>query len=113
MLGVHPILGRGFTEKDNDDGSPDVVMLSYGYWQRRFGGDPDVIGRRIMVDGTAREIIGVLPQGFWFMDMAHDLVLPLRFDRAKVRLAGYNFQAIARLRPGVTLAAGRTPMSRG
>ena len=57
-----------------------------------------------MVDGTAREIIGVLPQGFWFMDMTHDLVVPLRFDRAKVRLAGYNFQAIGRLRPGVTLA---------
>ena len=57
-----------------------------------------------MVDGTAREIIGVLPQGFWFMDMHHDVVVPLRFERAKVRLAGYNFQAIGRLRPGVTLA---------
>ena len=79
-------------------------MLGYGYWQRRFGGNPAAVGRRIMVDGTAREIIGVLPQGFWFMDMTHDLVLPLRFDRAKVRLAGYNFQAIGRLRPGVTLA---------
>ena len=56
-----------------------------------------------MADGAAREIVGVLPPGFWFMDMAHNLVLPLRFDRAAVRLAGYNFQAIARLRPGVTL----------
>ena len=81
-------------------------MLGHGYWQRRFGGDPGVVGRRIMVDGTAREIIGVLPKGFWFMDMPHDLVLPLRFDRAKVRLAGYNFRAVGRLRPGVTIAAG-------
>jgi len=112
MLGVHPILGRGFIEKDNESGSPDVVMLSYGYWQRRFGGDPKVIGRRIMADGAAREIIGVLPQGFWFMDMAHDLVLPMRFDRASVRLAGYNFQAIARLRPGVTLHQANADVAR-
>ena len=103
MLGVHPALGREFTEKDNEDGSPDVVLLSHGYWQRRFGGDPKVIGRRIRADGAAREIVGVLPAGLWFMDMRHDLVLPLRFNRAKVRLAGYNFQAIARLRSGVTL----------
>ena len=69
MLGVQPILGRAFVGADNDGGSPEVVMLGHGYWQRRFGGDPAVVGRRIMVDGTAREIIGVLPQGFWFMDM--------------------------------------------
>ena len=104
MLGVKPIYGRSFVEQDNVSGSPEVVMLGYGYWQRRFGGNPAAIGRRIMVDGTAREIVGVLPQGFWFMDMTHDLVVPLRFDRAKVRLAGYNFQAIGRLKPGVTLA---------
>jgi len=104
MLGVKPIYGRSFVEQDNVSGGPEVVMLGYGYWQRRFGGNPAAIGRRIMVDGTAREIVGVLPQGFWFMDMTHDLVVPLRFDRAKVRLAGYNFQAIGRLKPGVTLA---------
>ena len=103
MLGVHPILGRDFNEKDNDDKSPEVVMLGYGYWQRRFGGDPKAIGRRIMVDGAALQVIGVLPRDFWFMDEAHDLVLPFRFDRAGVRLAGYNFQAVARLRPGVTI----------
>ena len=104
ILGVKPIYGRSFVEQDDRDGSPEVVMLGYGYWQRRFGGDPGVVGRRIMVDGRAREVIGVLPRSFWFMDMAHDLVQPLRFDRAKVRLAGYNFRAIGRLRPGVTIA---------
>ena len=105
MLGVQPILGRAFAERDDEAGSPEVVMLGHGYWQRRFGGDPGVVGRRIMVDGTAREIIGVLPEGFWFMDVPHDLVLPLRFERAKVRLAGYNFRAIGRLRPGVSIEA--------
>jgi len=103
LLGVKPILGRGFVEKDDQRGNPEVVMLGYGYWQRRFGGDPGVVGRRLMIDGTAREVVGVLPQGFWFMDMAHDIVLPLPFERAKVTLAGYNFRAVGRLRPGVTL----------
>src|SRR4051794_34841632 len=98
MLRVQPILGRAFAERDDDSGSPEVVMLGHGYWQRRFGGNPAAVGRRIMIDGTLREIIGVLPQSFWFMDMAHDLVLPLRYDRAKVHLAGYNFRAVGRLR---------------
>ena len=87
-------------------------MLSYGYWQRRFGGDPKVIGRRIMADGVAREIIGVLPKDFWFMDMGHDLLMPLRYDRSTVRLAGYNFQAIARLRPGVTIQQANADVAR-
>ena len=103
MLGVQPILGRAAAERDDEAGSPEVVMLSHGYWQRRFGGDPGVVGRRLMIDGTAREVVGVLPQGFWFMDMAHDIVLPLPFERPKVTLAGYNFRAVGRLRPGVTL----------
>ncbi|MEP7382895.1 MAG: ABC transporter permease, partial [Gemmatimonadota bacterium] len=103
MLDVRPILGRSFVEKDDEPSSPEVVMLGYGYWQRRFGGDPTVVGRRITADGSPREIIGVLPQDFWFMDVTHDLVMPLRFERASVQLAGYNFQAIGRLRPGVSI----------
>jgi len=112
MLGVQPVLGREFREQDDQDKSPEVVMLGYGYWQRRFGGDPKVIGRRIVADGAAREIIGVLPKNFWFMDMGHDLLMPLRFDRSSVRLAGYNFQAIARLRPGVTLEHANADIAR-
>lgn len=112
MLGVHPILGRGFTEKDNVEGNPGVVMLSYGYWQRRFGGAPKIIGRRIIADGEAREIIGVLPEGFWFMDMMHDMILPIQFNRAKVHLAGYGYQAIARLRSGVTIQQANADVMR-
>ncbi|MBO0798973.1 MAG: ABC transporter permease, partial [Blastocatellia bacterium] len=112
LLGVQPILGREFAEKDDQDGSPDVVMLSYGYWQRRFGGDPRVIGRRIMVDGSAREIIGVLPKNFWFMDMGHDLLLPLQFNMSTLHLGGYNLQAIARLRPEVTIQQADADVAR-
>ena len=112
LLGVNPIIGRGFVEKDNDTKSTDVIMLGYGYWQRRYGSDPTVIGRRIMVDGASREIIGVLPKDFWFMDAAHDLVLPIQFDRSTVRLAGYNYQAVARLRPGVTIQEANSDVAR-
>ncbi len=112
MLGVQPRLGRGFTENDDASSSPEVVMLGYGYWQRRFGGDPNVIGRRIMADGKARQIIGVLPERFWFMDMRHDLMLPLKFDRATARLAGYQFQGVARLKPGVTLQQANADVTR-
>jgi putative ABC transport system permease protein len=65
-----------------------------------------------MADGAAREIIGVLPKNFWFMDMAHDLVVPIQFDRSAVRLGGYNSQAIARLRPGVTLQEANSDVAR-
>lgn len=112
LLGVEPIIGRQFTEKDNQDNSPEVVMLSHAYWQRRFGGDPAAVGRRILVDGSAREIIGVLPKDFWFLDVGHDLLLPIRFERSAVRLAGYNFQAIARLRPGVTIEQADADVAR-
>ena len=112
MLGVQPILGRAMAERDDEAGSPEVVILGHGYWQRRFGGDPGVVGRRITVDGTAREIIGVLPEGFWFMDVPHDLMLPIRFERSKVHLAGYNFPAIGRLRPGVSIEAADADVAR-
>ncbi|MEZ5399292.1 MAG: ABC transporter permease [Bryobacteraceae bacterium] len=112
MLGIHPALGRAFLEKDNVNGSPDVIMISHGYWRRRFGGDPKAVGRRVLVDGSPREIIGVLPPRTWFMDRTHDIVLPIRFDRNAVRLAGYNFQGIARLKPGVSIAQANADVRR-
>lgn len=112
MLGVQPLAGRGFTEKDNQNGSPDVILLSYGYWQRRFGGDLSVIGRRIQADGKAREIIGVLPRDFWFLDARHEIVFPMQFERAEIRLGGYNHQAIARLKAGATMEAATADVTR-
>ncbi|HTV00245.1 MAG TPA: ABC transporter permease, partial [Luteitalea sp.] len=112
LLGVQPAIGRPFAETDDREGSPDVVMLGHGYWQRQFGGNPNVVGQMITVDSTRREIIGVLPKGFWFMDAAHDLVVPIRFNRANVRLAGYNNRAVGRLRPGVDLATVNADVAR-
>ena len=87
-------------------------MLSYGYWQRRFGGDRSVIGRNIMVDSRPREIVGVMPQGFRFVDTDFDVIVPLAFDRGKLILAGFGFHGIARLKPGVTIAEANADMTR-
>src|ERR1700743_2187978 len=68
MLGVQPALGRLFTREDDSPSAPDTVLLSYGYWRQKFGGDTSVIGRSITADGKPRQIIGVLPRGFHFLD---------------------------------------------
>jgi predicted permease len=112
IVGVRPILGRSFTRKDDSPGSPATVMLTYGYWQRRFGGNPSVIGRRIVVDGQAREVIGVLPQRFRFMNSKAVLVLPLQLKRSEVFIGNFSFQAIARLKPGLTIAQANADVAR-
>ncbi len=112
ILGGQPIRGRWFTHKDDSPGSPKTVILSYGYWQRKFGGDPSVVGRRIVVDGEASEIIGILPPGFRFMNSTAALIEPLQLDRAKVFIGNFSYRAVARLKPGVTLAQANADVAR-
>ena len=69
-LQVNPILGRQFIAADGQPNAPETVILSYGYWMRKFGGDRDAIGKRIMADSKSREIVGVLPENFRFLN--HD-----------------------------------------
>ncbi len=112
ILGVRPTLGRLFTRQDDTEGSPLTAILTYGYWQSRFGGAPSVIGRRITVDGENREIIGVLPASFRFMNPQPGLVMPLRFNRSKVFLGNFSYRGIARLKPGITLAQANADVAR-
>jgi predicted permease len=112
LLGAQPVLGRLYSSQDDSPGSPETVLLSHGYWQRRFGGDPGVLGRRIVLDGRAREIIGILPATFRFLDRNPELYLPMRQDRAKVYLGSFSYQAIARLKPGATLAQTNADLER-
>ena len=111
-LAIQPALGRWFSAKDDSPGSPETVILTYGYWQRRFGGDASAIGRQIRVDGRPMEIIGVMPKTFWFLDEKPDLILPFQFDRSKTVLGNFSYQAIARLKPGVTLAQANADVAR-
>jgi predicted permease len=102
-LGIPPMLGRTFNHADDTDGNPETVILTYGYWRRKFGADPGVIGRTMVVDGTPRQIIGVMPARFHFMDMDDPpLIFPFQFERAKAHLGNYSFQGVARLKPGVS-----------
>ena len=111
-LGVQPTLGRWFTAKDDSPGSPATAILTYGYWTRRFGGDASAIGRRIVADGEAKEIIGVMPQSFRFLDQKPDLIVPFQFDRGKAMLGNFSFQGLARLKPGVSLAQANQDIAR-
>jgi putative ABC transport system permease protein len=112
MLGVQPVLGRGFSEKDTTPGSPLTMILTDGWWQARFGGDRSVIGRHILVDGISREVIGVMPAGFRFLDRDAAFLLPLQFDRNKEFLGGFAYPGIARLKPGVTIGQANADIAR-
>src|SRR5580698_10481505 len=113
LLGIKPALGRLFTRRDDTGDAPDTVLLSYAYWQRKFGGSPSAIGRSLTIDGKPREVIGVLPQGFHFLDRKDDaLILPMKWDRSKTKLGNFSYKALARLKPGVTMQQASTDMAR-
>src|SRR5207245_9705812 len=103
LLGVSPVLGRLVSREDDLPGTPETVLLSYGYWQHKFGADPSAVGRNVMVDGKSRQIIGVLPQRFHFLDREDPaMFLPFKFDRSKIFLGNFSYAAVARLTPGLT-----------
>ncbi|HXE33126.1 MAG TPA: ABC transporter permease [Verrucomicrobiae bacterium] len=111
-LNVAPEVGRWLSQVDQAPGGPDRVMLSYGYWRRRFGIDRTVVGRNVTIDSRPREIVGVMPQSFRFVDSDFDVVVPFKFDRGKQILAGFGFHGIARLRPGATIAEANADITR-
>ena len=113
LLGVAPMLGRTFNRQDVTVGSADTAMLTYGYWQRKFGGDPGIVGKKIQVEGKSMEVIGVLPPSFHFLAQEDPaLVLPLQFDRAKINLADFAYHMVVRLKPGVTIAQASADVAR-
>ena len=112
VLRATPLIGRSFTQADDQPGSPDTVMLTYGYWQRKFGGDRFVVGTVLTVDGTPHQVLGVLRHDFQFGGPNLDLLLPIKFDRGKTFLLPFNYYGIARLKPGVTVAEANTDVGR-
>ena len=110
-LNVQPALGRWFSRDDDQPGSAETAILSDGYWQRRFGGDPSVIGRAITVDGRPREVIGVMPARFTLRELPMDLILPERIDMAQPP-ASFCCVGVARLKPGMTVADANADVDR-
>jgi predicted permease len=113
ILGIQPALGRVFSRADDTAGAPLTVMMSYGYWQRRFGGDKGIVGRPIKVDGKLRQVIGVLPKNFRFLDWGpQEMLLPMQMDRGKTHLGEFNMESLARLRPGATVEQANADITR-
>src|SRR5262245_29892189 len=114
MLGVRPLLGRAFSDDEARRGDY-VVVLSYGFWQRRFGGESNVLGRTLQLNNRSATVIGVMPASFQFPDKNAQLWLPLSSDHRwtrfqEIRLAD-AFSALARLKPGVSIEEARAEMN--
>jgi predicted permease len=110
-LNVPPALGRWFSHDDEKPGAAETAILSDGYWRRRFGGDPTVIGRTLTVDGRPREVIGVMPGRFTLNELPMELMLPERINTAQP-LANLCCTGLARLKPGSTVADANADVDR-
>jgi predicted permease len=110
LLGREPALGRGFVESEMGEGRDDVVILSDGFWMRRFGGDPDAMGSTISLDGKPRTVIGILAPDFRFLDRPFDVLLPQDLHPAMASRGGHYAEAVGRLAEGVTLEDARTEL---
>jgi predicted permease len=113
LLGATPMLGRIFTREDDSAAAPDTVILTYGYWQKKFGGSSSALGQSINIDGKPMQIIGVLPKNFQFLDWPQmAILLPFKWDRSKMKLGNYSYEGIARLKPGVTIEQASADINR-
>ena len=111
LLGVHPVLGRTFTADEDRAGGPDVVLLSYGLWQRRFGGDPAIVGRVLSLDGQPYTVVGVLPASMGALRATTALWVPMAFTaQERERYGSHYLRAVGRLKPSTTLAAARADL---
>lgn len=114
MLEVQPFLGRLLNKQDDSPGAPAVLMVSYGLWQRVFGGDPHIIGKETTLNNSKATIIGVMPQGFAFplgQTDATEAWSALQLDANHVNPGGHNYDVLGRLASGVTLTQARLEMA--
>ncbi len=112
ILGGEPVLGRGFGAEDMDPNRAGVVLLDHGFWEQSFGGDPEVLGSNMVLDGESHTVIGILPKG-WRHPFSRDdveVLLPLRPETWWGR-SNHFLYGIARLRPGVTVEQAQADLS--
>jgi putative ABC transport system permease protein len=112
LLGVEPQLGRVFTAAEDQPGAPNVVLLSHRLWQRRFGGDPAIVGKTLSLSGQTYTVVGVMPARFQFPEKDVDLWVPIAFSAAAAANRNRHYlEVIARLKPGVTLPQAQSEMT--
>jgi hypothetical protein len=104
---VKPQIGRTFTEEEDENGAQ-VAVISYGLWMRRYGGSPDVVGRKALINGLSYEITGVMPRGFYFMPARDiDIWMSASFSPGLRQSFGWrDAQVVARLKPGLAIGLG-------
>jgi putative ABC transport system permease protein len=113
MLGVNPLHGRFFLEDEDRPGANKVAILSYGLWQRRFGGDAGLIGQEILLDDRKTTVVGIMPAGFQFRDKETDLWVPKAFSPEELSRRGSHYlNVVGRLKPNVTLAQAQADIER-
>ena len=122
MLGIEAAHGRTFVPEEDQEGAAKVVLLSHGFWQRRFGGDPSIVGRTLTVDGSSARVVGVLPGPFAFLDAPDfpwfnlgskelDLWKPMAFSAREARNRGnHNYGVVGRLRDGYSAGAAQAEL---
>jgi len=111
LLGVEPVLGRGFLPEEEKPGADRVVLLYHGLWQSRYAGDVNVVGRRLHLFEEPYTIIGVLPRGFRLLERQADMLVPLTFDISRnTNRKARGFPVLARLKPGVSIEQARSDM---
>jgi predicted permease len=115
-LGVQPLRGRWFTEAEHGPAAegPDPVILSHAFWQSRFGGDATGLGRELLINGRQSQVVGIMPADFRFLDMTPqpDVIVTVRLDPARGAIGGFNYDVLARLKPGVTAAEASADLER-
>ena len=111
-LAVPPVAGRWLSHDDQQPHGARTVMINYSYWQRRFGGDHSAIGRTIQVDAQPYQIVGVMPRNFRIVNQDFDILIPLALDRTRQILAGFGYQGVARLRPGIAIPQANADLTR-
>ena len=109
ILGVRPMLGRDFLPDEDKPNGPAVALISNGLWRRRYGADPNIVGKKLIVRGNATTVVGVLPASFRYPDLKVDIWVLARFDPQAQR-TGRFLAAIARLKPGVSLSQAEADM---
>jgi putative ABC transport system permease protein len=110
LLRAKPLIGRGIQPGEDSPGAEPVVVLGWGVWQARYNGDPNVIGRKVRVNGQPGTIVGVMPQGFAF-PIAQEIWVPMRLDPLKTpRGRGETLEVFGRLRDGVSIEQARAEL---
>jgi putative ABC transport system permease protein len=111
-LRFQPFRGRAFNDAEDVPSSPPVAIIGQQLWERKYGGAPTIIGRRVEIDGVPHEIVGIMPARFDFPSSHTEIWLPIHIDPLRTKSAAFDYHAIARLRPGVSVTAAAAELQR-